>query len=130
MMKNRILILAMLLLLPTLAQAQKKYAVIEFDTTVYNFGTVEEGPYITCEFRFTNTGDADLVIKNYHKECGCTSVEFPKEAIKPGESGVIKVTYETQGRPGSFSRGIILYTNASISPSRIFIKGVVIKAAQ
>lgn len=127
-MKKAALIL--LLILPLVAQAQKKFAVIEFDTTVYDFGTVQEGPYISCEFKFTNTGEADLVIKNYHKECGCTNVEFPKSAIKPGESGVIKVTYETNGRPGSFSRAIILYTNAAISPSRIFIKGVVIKASE
>lgn len=116
------------MLLPLLSQAQRKFAVIEFDTTVYDFGVVQEGPYITCEFKFTNTGEADLLIKNHHKECGCTGVEYPKHAIKPGESGIIKVTYETQGRPGTFSRGIILYTNASISPSRIFIKGVVVKA--
>jgi hypothetical protein len=52
-----------------------------------------KGTPVSYNFVFTNTGKAPLVLSNAVGSCGCTAAEWPKEAIAPGKTGVIKVTY-------------------------------------
>ncbi|MBR6637693.1 MAG: DUF1573 domain-containing protein, partial [Lachnospiraceae bacterium] len=73
---------------------EKKYADIKFEKKTHNFGTfAADTALLHCEFKFTNTGNADLYIHQAFASCGCTAPEIPTHAIKPGESGVIKVEY-------------------------------------
>ncbi|MDE7152852.1 MAG: DUF1573 domain-containing protein [Muribaculaceae bacterium] len=83
----------------------------QFKDKTHNFGTIREadGP-VTTEFPFTNDGDAPLVIVSAVASCGCTSPEYPRKPVQPGESGVIKVTYDPAGRPGEFSKTITVRT--------------------
>src|ERR1700723_2154817 len=74
-----------------------------FPEETYNFGEVAEGPQVTHEFKFTNTGKEPLVLSNVRASCGCTTPSWPKEPILPGKDAVILVTYNTQGRPGQFN---------------------------
>ena len=96
------------------------------DDLVYNSdGTIENGADGNREFKFTNTGDAPLVITNAKGSCGCTVPTWPRTPIAPGASDVIKVRYATN-RTGGFSKTITLTTNAVNSPSvRLRIKGTV-----
>jgi len=59
---------------------------------------------------FTNTGSAPLLISNIAKSCGCTTPEWPKEAIKPGGKGEIKIAYDIT-RIGAISKTITITTN-------------------
>lgn len=61
---------------------------ITFEKTSHNFGAFSESnPKVTCTFKFKNTGDGPLVIHQAIASCGCTVPQYPKEPIKPGESG-------------------------------------------
>lgn len=86
---------------------------ISFTQKDYNFGMVsEKGGNVSCDFEFTNTGDAPLVIISATASCGCTRPSYPTEPIAPGEKGKIKVTYVPEGRPGEFVRMVKVRTNA------------------
>ncbi|MDE6449059.1 MAG: DUF1573 domain-containing protein [Muribaculaceae bacterium] len=101
---------------------------IEFVNTSHDFGNIkEEGDPVSYEFEFTNTGDEPLVIVSASASCGCTRPEFPKKPIKPGKTGVIKVTYLPKGRPGEFTKTVRVRTNAK-RPKKVNLKisGVVI----
>ena len=88
-------------------------AEIKFEKTSHNFGSFPETEKVTCTFKFTNTGDNMLVIHQAIASCGCTVPQYPKQPIKPGESGEIKVTYDGSGKfPGHFKKSITLRTNA------------------
>ena len=85
---------------------------IEFAETVHDFGTIaEDGGSVSCEFPFTNTGDAPLLIVNASASCGCTRPGYPKNPVAPGKSGKIKVTYIPKGRPGEFNKTVTVRTN-------------------
>jgi hypothetical protein len=85
---------------------------IQFQTKHHDFGTIrEEVGTITYDFRFTNTGNSPLLIYKALASCGCTTPLFTKEPIAPGASSLIKVTYSTLGRPGTFQKTITVYTN-------------------
>ena len=99
-------------------------AEIKFEKTSHNFGSFPETEKVTCTFKFTNTGDNLLVIHQAIASCGCTVPQYPKQPIKPGESGEIKVTYDGSGKfPGHFKKSITLRTNAKQEIVRLYIEG-------
>ena len=100
-------------------------AEITFEKTTYNFGSFSENnPKVTCQFQFKNTGDGPLVIHQAISSCGCTVPRYPKEPIKPGESGEITVIYDGTGKfPGHFRKSITLRTNGKKEITRLYIEG-------
>lgn len=103
-------------------------AKIVFKEENYSFGEVAEGPQVTHEFKFSNPGKEPLILSNVHASCGCTTPSWPKEPILPGKDAVILVTYNTQGRPGSFTKSITITSNSDTPNKIIYIKGEVLKA--
>jgi len=101
---------------------------IVFKEETYDFKEVAEGPQVTHEFKFTNTGKEPLILSNVRASCGCTTPSWPKEPVLPGKDATILVTYNTQGRPGAFTKSITINSNADQPDKVIFIKGEVIKA--
>lgn len=102
---------------------------ITFESIQHDFGTFpEENGKVSCEFSFTNTGKADLVLQKVKASCGCTTPDWTKEPVKPGEKGIVKATYNASGRPGSFTKTITVTSNAG--EKRLTIKGEVIPKAQ
>ncbi len=100
-------------------------AEMTFETDVHDFGTIEYAGNGTYEFKFKNTGSEPLIITDAKGSCGCTVPTYPKNIpIKPGESQVIKVTYDTK-RPGNFSKTVTINSNAKTPQKVISIKGVV-----
>ena len=108
----------------SMAQAQEK-AEIKFETTSHDFGIFAENEaVVTYVFKFTNVGDAPLVIHQAVASCGCTVPEYTAEPVLPGKGGEVKVTYNGKGRyPGHFKKTITLRTNATTEMMRLTIEG-------
>lgn len=102
--------------------------VIEFANLEHDYGTITQGADGNCEFVFTNTGTQPLTLENVRSSCGCTVPNWPKEPIAPGQTGVIKVKYDTQ-RVGPISKTITVTSNGSETPLILKIKGKVEPAA-
>lgn len=98
---------------------------IKFETVVHDFGKIKEGTQATYEFKFTNTGKAPLILTDVTPPCSCTTPEWPKEPIMPGKSAKIKVTFDSKGKPGTFSKAIAVKHNGESVTDYITIKGVV-----
>lgn len=98
---------------------------IEFETETINYGEIEKGADGVREFKFTNTGKSPLIISNARGSCGCTVPTWPKEPIKPGEDGVIKVKYDTN-RQGPINKSVTITSNAKTPTKVLRIKGNVI----
>lgn len=94
---------------------------------VLDYGTIEYDSDGTREFKFKNTGKEPLIIYSATGSCGCTVPTAPKEPIKPGETGVIKVHYDTK-RVGSFEKTVTVASNGKVASKTLKIKGTV-KAA-
>lgn len=110
---------------PTEEVATKDGAKIEFESETIDYGTIENKSDGNREFKFTNTGNAPLVITSAKGSCGCTVPTWPKEPILPGASSVIKVKYATN-RTGAFSKSITLISNAVNAATKVIrIKGTV-----
>jgi hypothetical protein len=109
--------------------APASLAEMTFETDVHDFGSIEFAGNGTYEFKFKNTGKEPLIISDAKGSCGCTVPTYPKNIpIKPGESQVIKVTYDTK-RPGNFTKTVTIHSNAKIPENILTIKGHVEAAA-
>ncbi|MDI6833596.1 MAG: DUF1573 domain-containing protein [Bacteroidales bacterium] len=102
-------------------------AIIKFETTEHDFGDIMEGEKVSYSFKFNNVGKNDLVITSVSTTCGCTVTDFPKDPVKPGESGTIEVTFNSSGRSGKQVKVITVATNANPSMSQLTIKANVRK---
>ena len=76
-----------------------------------DFGKIKEGENLEVSFRFKNVGDKPLVISNVSASCGCTVPETPKKPYAPGETGVIKASFNSTGKPGSQSKQVNVFAN-------------------
>ncbi len=94
----------------------------EFAETTYDFGTIDEGEVVEHTFKFTNTGDAPLVIQNTSASCGCTTPSYSRDPVAPGETGEVQVKFNSQSRPGVQNKTITITANTNPSVTRLFIK--------
>ncbi|MCQ2344259.1 MAG: DUF1573 domain-containing protein [Paludibacteraceae bacterium] len=127
---KKVLFVAMALMFAFSAMAQEKQ-IVEFTENEYDFGTVkEEDNKVSHVFTFTNMSQTPVTVTNVRASCGCTTPEWSREPIYPGQQGVIKATYSAKGRPGRFHKSItvtlnngtedftvVLYIKGSVTPS-------------
>lgn len=86
--------------------------VITFEKIEHDFGTITEGENVGTIFRFTNTGDAPLIIGSAATSCGCTVPKFSNKPVAPGESGTLEVVFDSSHRSGKQTKTISVRSNA------------------
>lgn len=104
-------------------ESNKGAAMIEFDKTEFDFGTVNEGDVVDVEFTVTNSGNTDLVITKAQPSCGCTVPTWPRTPIKPGASEKVVAKFNTAGKPNKQVKTITLFTNTAKGREILKIKG-------
>ncbi|CAG0968466.1 MAG: DUF1573 domain-containing protein [Bacteroidetes bacterium] len=104
--------------------------VITFDNEVYDFGEIVQGEKVNHSFTFKNTGNADLLISSAQGSCGCTVPTWPKEPIKPGETGKIDVEFDSNGKQGKQNKTVTLVANTLPNTTVIAIKGEILLPAE
>ena len=75
-----------------------------------NTGSHKRGVPVEYDITVKNAGDQDLVITNVQTSCGCSSALAGSDAIKPGETGIIKFNFNGQGM-GQVSKTVMITTN-------------------
>jgi hypothetical protein len=79
-----------------------------------DFGTMKKGETLEVTFKFKNTGTKPLIISNVTAGCGCTIPEVPKKPYAPGETGVIKASFDSnKGIVGMNSKQVNVFANTN-----------------
>ena len=104
-----------------------KMPVIQFESVTHNFGKVIQGERLSYSFKFKNTGHSNLIISYVETSCGCTTSAPPKEPIKPGDSGEIKVTFDSKTKSGEVSNQVLITANTYPINTLLTVKANVIK---
>lgn len=108
-----------------IAEENPNAAVITFEKTTHDYGTIYKGSDGTCYFPFTNTGKEPLILDRPRSSCGCTVPTWPKKPILPGKNDTIKVTYDTR-RMGRIHKTVSISSNAKNKKVLLTIKGKVV----
>jgi hypothetical protein len=101
---------------------------VKMNEKEHDYGTFkEEAGVQRYDFEVINSGNEPLVIQNIVASCGCTTPEWTKEPIAPGQKGKITALYDPANRPGKFQKSLTVYTNAKPQVHVLVIKGEVIQ---
>ncbi len=123
---KKVLYLFLALFAATSAFAQTN-APLEFTDAKHSFGKIKQGVPVTYAFDFKNTSDKPIVIESATAECGCTTPEYPKNAIAKGGTGKIKVTYNAAAM-GAFTKKVTVKVANETNPIILNIEGEVASA--
>ena len=85
-------------------------------------GTFDWNQEQKVEFILENTGDKLLVIDNVVTSCGCVTIGYSGEPIRPKGSVSLLVTYKAE-QPEHFDKTIQVYCNAESSPILLKLTG-------
>lgn len=102
------------------------FAQFEFASAEYDFGDVNQGETVEYLFDFKNSGEIPLIINNVLTTCGCTAPEWPKQPIKPGETGQIKIAFDSSSKIGRQNKVITIRSNAHDGDFRLRISAMVL----
>ena len=103
---------------------------LKFESESHDFGEVTEGEQATHEFKYTNTGNAPVILANVQASCGCTTPNWSKDPILPGKTGTITATYNSSGRPGPFTKTVTVTGNMKTTPLQLTLRGMVLKKVE
>ena len=103
----------------------QSYPILEFVEKEFNFGAITDGGKVEHIFKLTNIGKSDLLIINATATCGCTVPTWTKSPIKPGDTGEIKVIFDSTGKLGQQQKFINLVTNTEPGNESISFKAQV-----
>lgn len=81
-------------------------------------GQVQWKHPISITYDLQNTGDKPLVLSNVSASCGCTSVDWTKEAIPSKGKGTITAVFDSE-MLGYFDKEVAIYSNSN--PSLIYL---------
>ena len=95
-----------------------------FEYMTVDFGTIEQDADPFRFAKFTNNGTEPLLIKSANGSCGCTVPTWPQTPILPGESGEIKVRYDTHS-VGAINKTVTVNTNIEGKSFVLSVKGEV-----
>jgi hypothetical protein len=89
---------------------------IQWETVTKDFNTVKIGTVAEFTFKVKNVSNSTLVISSAAPSCGCTASSYTAKPIKPGESGSVTASYNTDGRPGFFYKSVrVTFSNGTVS---------------
>jgi hypothetical protein len=103
---------------------------VQIIDSAFDFGKVTDGEVVEFSYRFKNVGNQPLVISNASASCGCTVPEKPEAPIKPGETGFIKVKFNSEGRVGVAHKTVTVQSNANPAFPELLLKGEVLAKAK
>ena len=99
---------------------------IDFAQKEHDFGRITQGERVNCEFAFTNTGKSNLIISDARGSCGCTVPDWPRKPLAPGDQGVIKVEFNSEGKSGIQEKSITIVTNCEPATRVLKIKADIV----
>lgn len=97
---------------------------VAISETKIDIGEVSRDHQPKATFKIKNIGKKPLLIRDMKVGCTCTSADWPKNPILPGEETEVSLTYKAS-REGTFLQSAYLLTNAFNSSVHITISGYV-----
>jgi hypothetical protein len=99
---------------------------MKFEKPLHDFGKIHTGDKVSYDFKFTNNGKSPLIITDAVATCGCTKPTWPQTPIKPGESGMIHVTFDSASKIGLQDKMITITANTNPPQNMVHLIGEVL----
>ena len=100
---------------------------VRWNRDTLDFVAIEEGTILLDSFTVTNTGRNPYAIRDVRANCDCSVLHYPRYPIMPGESATLRIAFDSSGKIGRTTPGIIVYDNSSPNTRTIlYLQGDVV----
>lgn len=110
----------------TSSESDVPLTTIQFEEENHTFGKIIEGNIAEHVFKFKNSGDNPLIIKNVKASCGCTTPDWSKDPVAPGGEGYIKVSFDSNGKVGTQNKSVTVELNTAEKVRTLSFTGEVV----
>jgi hypothetical protein len=100
---------------------------MDFTDTLHDFGAIHEDEVVTYDFNYTNNGKSPLIITAAMGSCGCTVPNYSSNPVEPGQTKVMKVTFNSAGKSGHQEKSVTIHDNTLRGQHMLFIKADILK---
>lgn len=80
----------------------------KFDTELIDLGKVKKGEKRSFKYNFVNAGSETMEF-DIVSGCDCTKTDWPRNPVKPGQKGVIDVTFDSTEKEKSETVDVDIY---------------------
>ncbi len=80
--------------------SEAKEQLVTWDVKMIDLGPVKRGEIKETSFQFTNTGKEAIEIELI-SACDCTTTDYPRLPVQPGETGLIEVVFDSEEKEES-----------------------------
>ncbi len=99
---------------------------LEIKDSKKSFGFVKKGEVVKLNYEIQNAGTEPLIINNIEVSCSCTSVEYDKKPVLPGQNTIVTVIFDTKTVYDRQDRVVLVHSNDKKSPHKLRYKGIVL----
>ena len=99
---------------------------LKWKKTIIDLGPVAKNETKSLSFEFTNESNEAITILEAKGSCGCTNVQYPEQAIAPGETASISAEFRS-GKAGAFKKNIRIKTSQSEEYTYLYFTGEVVE---
>ncbi len=101
---------------------------LKFKGHTYSFAKIAPGQIKVAEFPFTNATDHAVTITDVVTGCDCLTAKLEKKRYKPGESGVLAVTFNPKGYARQYGQTLVVKTDPGSQITYLKVVGYVLSA--
>lgn len=112
-MSSKIIAIALILIGLTACNNRNKPNRPNLTLSSYNYelGILKNDSIYKGSSIIINSGSGELVINTVSAGCGCTSAKVNKNRLAPGDTTLLKFTYNTYGKRGNQTEIIVITAN-------------------
>lgn len=100
---------------PQISMAQPKLTMME---ETFDLDTLMAGAVAERKVTIKNTGNEQLIIEKVEASCGCTGTLLSSDKLKPGESGEIKISFNSKNFNGQIHKVVTIISNDPKTPRK------------
>jgi hypothetical protein len=86
---------------------------------------MRSGEVVRYDARVRNVGSEPLVITDVSTSCGCTTLEYDKQPIAPGDEGRVSFRFDSGGMSGLQRKLVEIETSAGTRPFKVMLEAEV-----
>lgn len=106
----------------------KQLSMISEVRDTIKLGAVKSGEKLDYKVALNNNDSVPVVIVDIRTDCGCTTLEYDKKPVKPGENTEISMEYDSRNQvPGMQFKKIYITTSRSSEPIIIALTAEVVR---
>jgi hypothetical protein len=92
----------------------------------FDFGQIKQNIPVEATFELENIGTGPMIIQRVESSCGCTTADYRRSPIMPGEKTTVGATFDAKAM-GQFSKSITVTLNDGNQPYILRFSGAVVK---